>query len=76
MKASGEKLSSHKIDKTAAGGYGGGGGSRKGQGKKKQASGGYGGSGSSSDLCRMSCPNAPLGSRGRMTVSTPLMISD
>ena len=54
VKASGEKLSSHKIEKTFAAADRG---ARKGSGKKK-ASSGYGGS---SDLCRMTCPNVPLG---------------
>ena len=58
VKASGEKLSSHKIEKTFAAADRGG--ARKGSGKKK-ASAGYGGS---SDLCRMTCPNVPLGEFG------------
>jgi len=54
VKASGEKLSSHKIEKPFSATDRG---ARKG---KKKASSGYGGSGSS-DLCRMTCPNLPLG---------------
>lgn len=55
VKASGEKLSSHKIEKPFSSTDRG---ARKGYSGKKKASSGNGGS---SDLCRMTCPNVPLG---------------
>ena len=67
VKASGEKLSSHKIEKPL--GYDRG--SKKGQSKKK-ASSGYGGS---SELCRMTCSNVPFGSLGPEDVSAEILKS-
>ena len=71
VKASGEKLSSHKIEKSTA--AVGGGSKKSSHGKKKgsMSSGGYG----SDQLCRMTCPNVPLGSLGPEDVSAEILKS-